>query len=191
MNRPQLIFVFFGIFNVVLSKAVAKDFFSPSGQALVSVEKAAMLGSDWNQDGFKKHSVIVLRDFKRVSLWSGVSYQDETGFQPEVIWLKSSKAALFLHRPQRGEIVVGVFRPDSIEKYESLREKFDIKTWGEGLNNNKSDFKKLWLENWREVEGGDFEGTLVIATTITRRISLRITPGENKSTVLVIDEPSE
>lgn len=163
-------------------------FKSPDESMTISFLAANKVGLDWGEKNIDKLVSISLSKNSFPPLWTGVSYQDETGFPPQVIWGKNSKVALFLYRPQRSEVVIGVFRPDSEIKYESVLSEVDLNSWTAAVSDDQSYLKKMWTENWKEVEENIYEGDLVIGVSINRRFHLRITTTKVPSVVTVLSK---
>ena len=163
-------------------------FQSPDKTSTISVSNANRIGNDWGGKHFDKLISIALSKNAGPCLWAGVSYQDETGFPPQVIWGRSSDVALFFYRPQRSEVILGVFRPNSALIYESVLTDADFKAWTAGMIVDPTHLKKIWTENWKEVEEGIYEGELAIAVSVVRRIYLRIDTIRFPSTVTVLHQ---
>ncbi len=150
------------------------EFESPDKKLKISIADAIAIGSDWGKERFSEHLTISLVDGKSPPLWSGIAYKDETGFLPELIWSRLSKTALFVYRPQRGEIVLAVFRPSAVSKYEPIFKGDQLEKLALSMNNDPRDAVKQWAENWVETIDDVYEGDVLIAATKTRKLHVQI-----------------
>ncbi len=189
-EKSLLLFICASVFSGSI-RAESLVFESSDKAAKVSIDSAQKIGSDWGTQSFGEYLSISLSRKALPLLWVGVAYKDETGFSPEVIWGKSSKTALFLYRPQRGEVVLGVFRPDSATKFEPLLSAQDLEKFSSSMNNDPRDLIKRWTENWTETNDGVYEGDLIISATKIRKWHLQVATSKFPSVVSVLNQKDE
>lgn len=187
MNRIVIkLIIIFCLAPPIFAQGVVHQ--SPNKKLQVSINIANKLGSDWGKDEFGEYLSISLGDGNLPLLWVGIAYKDESGFPPEIIWGKSSKTALLVYRPQRGEIVLGVIRPDAVSKFEPV---FSDEQWNKfaaGMNVDPRDAVKRWSEKWIETADGVYEGDLIIAATTVRKLHLQIATGKIPAIVSIMNQ---
>lgn len=187
MSKPIFMLVIVKMMLASLLLAQPKSFEAPDGKTAIMVEKAFRLGSDWEDKGFSEYlSLSLRRNNNPLAIWLGVTYVDESGSQPNVMWSKSSKTALLSFRPQRGEVIIAILRPDAVQPFENILTGDRMKKWTENLTSNETGFVKAWLESWIGTDADQYEGILVITKGKTNRIRLRIDANETPSKVTVL-----
>ncbi len=163
-------------------------FKSPDNAWTILCSVTDKVGADWSGKNIDKLISISLLKDNNTLLWNGVSYQDETGFPPHVIWANNSKEALFLYRPQRGEVIIGIFRPNSTVKYESVLSNVDLNSWTTSVQGDQVHFKKIWTEKWIEIADNIYEGDLFIAVSTIRKFRIRVVTSNIPSAVTVLKQ---
>lgn len=189
-RKSLLLFIFTAVFPRFLC-AESLVFESPDKESNVLIDSAKKIGADWSKQSFGEYFSISFIGKNLPLLWVGVAYKDETGFSPEVIWGKSSETALFVYRPQRDEVVLGVFRTDSATKYEPLLSAQELEKFSSSMNNDPKDLIKKWTENWKETDDGVYEGDLIISATKIRKWHLKIATKKFPTIVSILNQKDE